>query len=329
MEICSLPSFLPFFKSILAIAAMVTAIIFLTVWIKYGRRYATREPMILKQGSIWRSFIRLNQHKWVMTSSFAIIAFGCALITNQISKSDPCFISPYSFDAVEFIAVFLTTYILVGMKQSQGIGCYLDDDVKVTWDHGDVLSLHLAGKPRQVLRTLKSDMIERIDQYARTFEAAGLPSTIRLESWLFLRLNNTATSAELTELHHLISFPNLAGQLVRLEDQSKGFWNKICHTFVKYRIMIKLFIRAKKISRALYKMTMPELDKLSHSLSEAPTTRTISKVLKELKALDPDRSVNLLPIRKLTTWETINLVASYPTIGSRLFPWTTGFQITK
>lgn len=329
MDLCSIPSYWPLTRSLLALIFMTIGAVLLLIWMTYISQYVGKKPIILRPGTLLRSFIKINHQRWAMAIIFCLIAVGFAFIKTQITSYDPCFVLPDTFDPSLFFPWFLALYILAGVMHSQGLGCHVEENIKVSWDRGDILSLHLAGRPHDVLKVLRGDMAEKVHYYAKQFEAAALPSTVRLESWLFVRHVSAQSKSELQTLYALLDFPKLTNVIEKTKAKPRRFWRVLFMRLLRLALLTRLVVRLGRIDKTLLIMTMPEFPKVTCTACGAPTTSTISKAIERLQLLDPSRRFGVLPIRKFTAWEVIHLVTNYPALSSQLVPWTTGFQFTK
>ena len=329
MDLCSLPNFWPFTRSLLALLFMLIGAGLLIVWILFIIQYTSKQKIMLRQNSLLRYFIKINRQRWAMALIFCLILVGADFFKTQLTTGNPCFVFPSTFDPSTFLPWFVALYLLVGVMHSQGLGCHVAENIKVSWDRGNILSLHLSGRPNEVLEVLKGDIIEKVDTFAKQFEAACLPSTVRVESWLFLRHAGKHLKKDLHTLHELTNFPALTDRIAALKAQPKRFWRVLAVLIFRIALLMSLVARFGRINNILLIMTMPEFAKVTCTACGAPTTPDIAKAIESLQLLDSSRRFGVLPIRKFTTWEVIHLIANYPTLGNHFVPWTTGFQFTK
>lgn len=329
MDLCSIPSAWPFTRSLLAFILMTIGVALLLIWAIYAIQYNNKKPIILRSGTLLRYFMKVNRQRWAMALIFCFIVIGFELIKKQLTSYDPCFVLPDAFDPSIIFPLFLALYLFVGVMHSQGLGCHVAENIKVSWDRGNILSLHLAGRPNEVLKALRGNITKRIDDYAKLFEASALPSTVRLESWLFLRHVSDRSASELHTLHALLIFPKLTALIETIKAKPRRFWRVLTVRVFRLALLMRLVMRFGRINNTLLIMTMPDFAEVTCTVCGAPTTPTIAKSIERLQLLDPKRRFGVLPIRKFTTWEVIHLVTNYPNLGSQLIPWTTGFQFTK
>lgn len=329
MDICTLPTEWPYYKVQIVIYLFFVGCAALFLTIAFIRKYMKEEPLIFQGGRFWRSVIRLHKTQFAKTLTFSLAALPILIIFKQLLEQDSCDFWYTVITPSEACACFLALYILWSLCGEQGLASCLSPNLKLSWDRGDIMSLHLGGKPEEIVALLNNDFPSQIDQIAKRLEEMGLPKTLRLESWLFFRPGDEVMEAELKALREAINFPKITGYITKFSSMPDGFLNKWKRRSAHCALFLLLACRANKILWHLNRLDTPKKLSKDGDSTDVGATGSIQLLIKRLRQLDPSRKFINLPFRRMRVFEVINLICHYPFLASTFYPWSTGFQLSK
>lgn len=329
MDLCTLPTEWPYYKVQILIFLFFVGCAALYFTIAFIRKYKKEESLIFQGGRFWRLMFRLHKTQFAKTLTFSAAALPVLMIVKQLSDSDRCDFWYTIIFPSEACACFLAFYILWSLCGEQGLPSFLGPNLKITWDRGDIMSLHLGGEPEEIVSLLNNDFPGEIDRIATNLEQKGLPTTLRLESWLFFRPGDEVMEAELVELRKAIDFPKIKGYIIKVSGRPPGFVNKWKRRLAHTVIFILLVARANKILWHLNRLDTPKKLLKDGDSMDMGATGSIQLLIRKLRQLDTSRRFINLPFRRMRVFEVINLICHYPSLANTFYPWSTGFQLSK
>lgn len=329
MDLCTLPTEWPYYKVQIVIFLFFVGCVALYFTIAFIRKYKKEDALIFQDGRFWRTVIRIHKTQFAKTLTFSAAALPILMIVKQLSEPDACEFWYTIIYPSEACACFLAFYILWSLCGEQGLPSCLSRNLKISWDRGDIMSLHLGGKPEEIVALLNDDFQSQIDQIARRLEEKRLPKTLRLESWLFFRPGDEVMEAELVALRKAIDFPKITAYIIKVSSRPGGFLNTWKRRLAHCAIFFLLVWRANKILWHLNRLDTPKKISKDGDSADVGATGSIQLLIKKLRQLDPARSFINLPFRRMRVFEVINLICHYPFLASTFYPWSTGFQLSK
>jgi len=329
MNLCSLPTHWPYYKVQILIFLFLIGCVALLVSIAFARRYNRAPALLFQTGKFWRNFIRLHQTQFIKALTLSAAALPILMIPLQLLDSNRCYLWYTLIDEGQTCAAFLLIYLTLLICSNQGLPSFLGPNLRITWDRGDIMSLHLTGKPEEIVKLLDDNFPSQLDEIAKKLDSEGLPKTLRLESWLFFRPRENVNEKELVELRKLITCPNLTRRFAALAEKPANRVANIKRFLIRGALFFTLLSRANAIFKGLNRLDAPKRSNSEGEFEELTTTRSIQYVIKKLKQLDTGRHFINLPFRRMSVFEVIALITLYPTLASSLYPWCTGFQLSK
>lgn len=291
-----------------------------------------KKHRILTEGGLfWRCFMQIHQTPYAKAVTVSSIVLALLIGITQY-KTYGCYFSNAVTSRDEiglWFFLFLWLFCALG---DQGLYCYFEPNLKLSWDRSDIISVHLGGKPDEITDLVNSDFPKKIDSIAKDLEKRGLPRTLSVESWLFFRPKDEIKQPELESLREALHFPDVISELDDIASQPSTKKTRRRKMKLIATTYVKLFFKFSTIVRLLYRLDAPKRPSKNVDIENGESfesTAGIRGIIRKLQNADPERRVIILPFRRMRALEVINLIGQYPHLSKTFYPWSSGFQILK
>lgn len=328
MPLCSLPDYWPAVRTMFTFSLFVLGYLSIAFYSCLLTLNKMKISHLIPRNPLWRLWFRWHKHQEIKALTISSAILSPVYTVLQLRTKDTCYLSPSLVNWEACAAVLLAVYLACCWVRTQGLSCYLSKTLKLSWDYGDIISFHLAGPPpHAITRKYSLSMITAIHEQAKRLEAARLPRTLRLESWLFVR-NADPSDPAVTRLRNLLT----CKLIICWSKKVSKFENKIAKfilgNVLKLMHLFVLLIKWYWFRDTLNRLTAPNFRNMIPTMNGHYASKEMTLAIEELQNLDPRRMFKNLGVRQLTGFEIVGLIVSHPHIAPGFVPWTTGFEFS-
>lgn len=277
-------------------------------------RLLLRHPLFLHP--IYRHLFRLHQYIIVKAISFTLAAwpfFIAAEVTPKLIHGS----IPYNITNWDnlFICFAISAVVFFVVMRAQGLALTLDEHLSISWDTNDSLALHLSKKKIDHLSPdLILTLVASTEKHQKTLSQLGINTSLNIASWL---------------LAPTMSWRDPAVQKFRKTLTAPRFFLLLSsHRMRHLRLLtflIWLIIISPLICYRLHKLPKPT-GQLTNGLFKTRYTPAIETALNRLK---PGWRLEALPLKRMTTFSVIAVVAFTPKVKVAITGWTAGVRLGR
>jgi hypothetical protein len=353
-------------KSISQLLPAVLGIIFVWFWWSVWQGWRTpndRNRMLENtyffKSTSYRKLFRLHKSILVKAVTFTLAAWTCFVILTLappvLDGYFPARIMPWWMLPVFFAISLVVFFVVMG---NQGLAIKLDKRLSISWDKGDILAIHLNHrKIRNLSPSFIRSMVTDIVSYGEKLRTHGIDSPLSIESWL-LAPESPRHTPELKSFQKIINFSWLKAVSPSLRSGHIAWIMKRCvyhrkavgkskratpgplRVFTVLRVIISLqkltaialallwlIFLSGFIYQRLRRLPSPEL-KNNHKLRNGETaTKLILDAETALNELKTSQTFHLQPLKRMSTFSVIALVAYTPRVAVQLGGWVGGVRL--
>ncbi|MDG9883469.1 hypothetical protein N7650_11525 [Pseudomonas sp. GD04058] len=319
-----------------------------------GAKARAKRPLFFRN-KVYRQLFRLHRYTLVKGISIALMLFSLA--EALVLGFDLVFGTSPSWSYASVLALFGLAYLLGSLAGSQGLTVGLDKRLGLSWDRDDRLAIHITQRtiPALNVRFIRS-LSNAVIRHRHALLAQAINQRLVLETWLLAPLPYRNTP-EVKQLQFWTSWklleffePSFKGGAIGMRRWAKKRYKKraverkngqplkafgtlramaATQKFILTIVsMLWLTVLSPVIGYRLWTLPKPAFSSQFPMANGTPATRMLNFMERTLRGQAPHWQLKLLPLRRMSLFSVIALIASYPSAGQQVSGWVTGLEIS-